>query len=137
MMRGGVRWRGGATTTSGDDGVVPMFIIGPADRKGRHHRKKRADHKGRHYKKTGQALLALLQRFPKPGQTARVTFFDRRHRVHTLDVFTVPPTLTRTDCRLGSQRRRVFRIEWLTLFPDAGPLAHTSHRLAMNELSSD
>ena len=46
------------------------------------------------------------------------------------EVLTVPASRTLTDWRLGSQRRRVLRIEWLTLFPDAGPLPHTSHRLA-------
>jgi uncharacterized protein len=49
-------------------------------------------------------------------------------------VFTVPASRMRTDCKLGSQRRRVLRIEWLTLLPDAGPLPQTSHRLATNIL---
>ena len=60
-------------------------------------------------------MLALIQiGWPiedRPLQTARVTFLERRQLVQTFDVFTVPPSLTRTDCRLGSQRRRVFRIE--------------------------
>ena len=66
---------------------------------------------------------------------ARTTLLDRRHDAHTREVLTVPDSRTRTDCRLGSQRRRVLRMEWLTLFPDAGPLPHTSHRLATKKAS--
>jgi hypothetical protein len=62
--------------------------------------------------------------------------FDRRQDAQTRLVLTVPASRTRTDRKLGSQRRRVLRMEWLTLFPDAGPLPHTSHRLATKSILS-
>lgn len=55
---------------------------------------------------------------------------DLRHCVQMRAVFTEPRSLMRTERKFGSQRRRVLRIEWLTLFPEAGPFPHASHRLA-------
>jgi hypothetical protein len=36
-----------------------------------------------------------------------------------------PPTSMRTFCRFGLKRRLVATIEWLRLFPNAGPFLHT------------
>ncbi len=40
-----------------------------------------------------------------------------------------PFTSTVVFCTLGSQRRLVLRLEWLTLWPYATPLPHNSQRL--------
>ncbi len=40
--------------------------------------------------------------------------------------FCVPDSDTRMRCTLAFQRRLVCRMEWLTLFPNCGPLPHTS-----------
>ena len=37
----------------------------------------------------------------------------------------VPPTSMRTFWRFGLKRRFVATIEWLRLFPNAGPFLHT------------
>src|SRR5579872_5610376 len=62
---------------------------------------------------------------------ARVTFFARRQDVQTRAVRAVPRSLIFTDCRLGSQRRLVLFIAWLTLLPAIGPLLQTSQRFAI------
>jgi hypothetical protein len=36
-----------------------------------------------------------------------------------------PLTITEVFCTFGSQRRLVFRLEWLTLWPNATPLPHS------------
>ena len=41
--------------------------------------------------------------------------------------FSTPFTITRMRCTLTFQRRLVWRIEWLTLCPNCGPLPQTSH----------
>ena len=61
----------------------------------------------------------------------RVTRFERRHCVQTFAVRCVPRSSTFTDCRLGSQRRRVLFMAWLTLLPARGPLPQTSQRFAI------
>jgi hypothetical protein len=64
----------------------------------------------------GQPLQAArtVSRDPYPAnQPAFLTLFAFRHEVQT-DIRRVAlPTLTRTRCTLGSQRRFVARIEWL------------------------
>jgi len=40
-----------------------------------------------------------------------------------------PLTCTDVFCTFGSQRRLVFRLEWLTLWPNATLLPHSSQRL--------
>jgi hypothetical protein len=51
--------------------------------------------------------------------------------VQTRAVRCVPAASILTDCRLGSQRRLVLFIAWLTLLPAFGPLPQTSQRFAM------
>ena len=56
--------------------------------------------------------------------------------MHTLAVRWVPRSSTFTDCKLGSQRRLVLFMAWLTLLPARGPLPQTSQRFAIgNPLS--
>ena len=72
-------------------------------------------------------------RYPLPGergaaQTTLVTLFALRQDEHTR-ARTTPPAGERTfiACRFGSQRRLVFRCEWLTEKPADGPLPQISH----------
>jgi hypothetical protein len=57
-------------------------------------------------------------------QAAFRTLPDFRQRVHTYSRRGVPPTSMRTFCRFGLKRRLVATIEWLRLFPNAGPFPH-------------
>jgi hypothetical protein len=50
-------------------------------------------------------------------------------RVQALIRRGVPLTSTEVFWTLGSQRRLVFRLEWLTLWPNATLLPHSSQRL--------
>ena len=54
-----------------------------------------------------------------------------RQRVQTLIRLPAPLTSARTDCRLGSKRRRVLLFAWETLLPNCGPLPQSSQRLAI------
>ncbi len=56
---------------------------------------------------------------------AFVIFPDFRQRVQTYSREGVPPTSIRTFWRFGLKRRLVATIEWLRLFPNAGPFRHT------------
>ena len=47
-----------------------------------------------------------------------------RQRVHTYSRLGVPSTEIRTFCRFGLKRRFVATIEWLRLWPKAGPFPH-------------
>ena len=55
------------------------------------------------------------------GQSAFVTFDALRHRVQTYSRRGVPFTEIRTFCRFGLKRRLLATIEWLRLWPNAGP----------------
>jgi hypothetical protein len=61
----------------------------------------------------------------------RVTLCERRHCVQTRAVRCTPRSSIRTDWRLGSQRRLVLFIAWLTLLPALGPLPQISQRFAI------
>jgi|307.fasta_scaffold603482_1 hypothetical protein len=50
-------------------------------------------------------------------------------RVHAKIRRGVPLTTTDVFWTLGNQRRLVLRLEWLTLWPYATPLPHSSQRL--------
>jgi hypothetical protein len=50
-----------------------------------------------------------------------------RHFAQMYMRFGVPDSVTFMRCTLTFQRRFVCRMEWLTLFPNCGPLPHTSH----------
>jgi thiamine-monophosphate kinase len=63
----------------------------------------------------------------------RLTRLLRRQLAQTRAVLCVPRSSMRTAWRLGSHRRLVLFIAWLTLLPVIGPLPHTSHRLAITE----
>ena len=52
---------------------------------------------------------------------AFVTFPALRQRVQTFTRRGVLPTMTRTFCRFALKRRFVATIEWLRLWPKAGP----------------
>lgn len=54
-------------------------------------------------------------------QTALVTLPAFRQRVQTYTRRGADPTRTRTFWRFGSKRRFVATIEWLRLWPNAGP----------------
>jgi hypothetical protein len=60
----------------------------------------------------------------------------RKHFVQTLMCFTVPPSLTLTDWMFTFHLRRVWRLEWETLFPDACPFPQIAHFLDMMLLPS-
>jgi len=59
------------------------------------------------------------------------TFPDFKHPVQTYTFFFTCPTMMRTRCRFGIQRRRVRLWAWLMLFPLTGPLPQISQTLAM------
>lgn len=50
-----------------------------------------------------------------------------RHFAQMYMRFGLPDSAIRLSCTLTFQRRLVCRMEWLTLFPNCGPLPHTSH----------
>jgi len=52
---------------------------------------------------------------------AFVTLPAFKHRVQTYTRRGALPTRIRTFCRFGSKRRFVATIEWLRLWPNAGP----------------
>ena len=54
-----------------------------------------------------------------------VTLPAFRQRVQTYSREGVPALSIRTFWRFGLKRRRVATIEWLRLFPNAGPFRHT------------
>lgn len=58
-----------------------------------------------------------------------------RHRVHTYTRRGAFPTMIFTFCRFGSKRRLVATIEWLRLFPNAGPFPQLWQILAIGECS--
>jgi hypothetical protein len=58
------------------------------------------------------------------AQTAFVTLEAFRHRVQTYSRRGVPSTEMRTFWRFGLKRRLVATMEWLRLFPNAGPFPH-------------
>jgi hypothetical protein len=55
----------------------------------------------------------------------------RMQRVQTFIRFTDEPTITRTRCRFGIQRRLDTLWAWLTRFPNTGAFPQTSHIFAM------
>ena len=59
-----------------------------------------------------------------PGRRYRAlaTLPAFRQRVHTYTRLGALPTRILTFCRFGSKRRLVATIEWLRLWPNAGPL---------------
>ena len=59
------------------------------------------------------------------------TLLALRQDEHTLARRTDPFRLIFIECRLGSQRRFVFRFEWETLWPVTGPLPQMSHLAAI------
>ena len=89
---------------------------------------------GRHHTpKPDQALLGHVSFVHRraavlPPQTAcqraLVTFEALRQRVHTYSRRGVPFTEIRTFWRFGLKRRLVATIEWLRLWPNAGPFPH-------------
>src|SRR3954454_7298217 len=60
-----------------------------------------------------------------------MTWPGLRQRVQTYTPVGALPTSTRTFWRFGSKRRRVATIEWLRLFPNAGPFPQQRQTLAM------
>jgi hypothetical protein len=68
---------------------------------------------------------------PEWSATAqRATLPAFKHEVQTLTRFGVPPTTVRTFWMLGFHRRGVRRCECEMLFPNPGPLPHTSQLAA-------
>jgi len=66
---------------------------------------------------------------------AFVTLFERRQRVQTALVQTVPFSSRTLILRmLGNQLRRALRWEWLIVFPTMLPFPQTSHFLDMANL---
>ncbi len=70
------------------------------------------------------------------NQTERCTSPERRQRVHTYFLATVPFSITFTLCTLGAHFLFVLLLEWETLFPETTPLWHTSQNLAISHTSS-
>jgi hypothetical protein len=56
---------------------------------------------------------------------ARSILPERRHRVHTVTVFTAPFSIMRIFLRFGLQTRLVWILEWLPEFPEMVPFLHT------------
>jgi hypothetical protein len=50
--------------------------------------------------------------------------------VQTLTRCSLPSIVSLAEWIFGRNRRLVWRLEWLTLLPETGPLPHTSHRRA-------
>ena len=77
---------------------------------------------------SGIGLLAIplpaggLRRPEARAQAAFVILPALRQRVQTYARLGAPPSRIRTFWRFGLKRRRVATIEWLRLFPNAGPL---------------
>jgi hypothetical protein len=68
----------------------------------------------------------LLRRFiMSSSYYARSILPERKHRVHTVTVFTVPFSIMRIFLRFGLQTRFVWILEWLTEFPEMVPFLHT------------
>jgi hypothetical protein len=59
------------------------------------------------------------------------TLFAFRQEEHTFARRTEPLRLILIECRFGSHRRFVFRLEWETLCPVTGPLPQMSHLAAI------
>ena len=68
------------------------------------------------------AREAALGGGPCRIQGAFTTLPAFRQRVQTYTRAGAAPTMIRTFCRFGSNRRLVATIEWLRLWPNAGPL---------------
>ena len=51
----------------------------------------------------------------------------RRQRVHSVIRFFLPSTMRVTGCMFVVQLRLVWRLEWLTLWPNCGVLSQRSH----------
>jgi len=66
----------------------------------------------------------------KPYPLLAVLFWVRRHLVQRLSCVCFPSTVIVTGWILGNQRRLVWRLEWLTLWPNCGDLPHKSHFIA-------
>ena len=71
------------------------------------------------------AILTARGRRDQPGYRALTTLPAFRQRVQTYTRRGVPPSSMRTRWRFGSNRRLVATIEWLRLWPNDGPFAHT------------
>ena len=73
--------------------------------------------------------------FENSGFLAQAAFATLPALMQDVQTFTrtFPPCgrWTRTDCKLGSKRRRVRLFACETLLPNCGPLPQTSHLLAM------
>jgi hypothetical protein len=88
-------------------------------------------------RKAKRRLIAFGNHIPKnfikEDYAAFTILPDFMQRVHTF-IRPLPPagSWTRTGCKLGLKRRRVLLFACETLFPNCGPLPHTSHRLAIN-----
>jgi hypothetical protein len=78
----------------------------------------------------GSPFFELLRRH-QPAFRIRLLL---RHWVQTRIRLGAPSTSTRTDCRLGYQRRLVLLLAWLTLLPVTGPLAHTAQTRAIRSI---
>jgi len=62
---------------------------------------------------------------------------ERMQRVQTCMRFTAEPTITRTLCRFGIQRRLDTLWAWLTRLPNTGALPQTSHIFAIVDSSNE
>jgi hypothetical protein len=62
---------------------------------------------------------------------ALTTRSDLMHRVQARIRFFFPSTMAWTRWMFGARTRRVWRFEWLTVFPVAGLLPQTSQTLDM------
>ena len=79
---------------------------------------------------TSALYLSLASRY-----TRRCTLPERRQRVQTRTVRGLPSIITRARWRLGTQVRRVLRLEWLTWLPALVPFLQIAHTLDMLDTS--
>src|SRR5712692_3103266 len=79
---------------------------------------------------TGSEFTRLGDR-PTPVTCGLRTRPEDKQVVHTLSRRGAPSTNTRTRCRFGRNRRRVFTAEWLTEWPVDGRLPQIAHWRAM------
>src|ERR1700682_1603205 len=65
------------------------------------------------------------------AQAAFFTLPARMQAVQTRTCFLTPATTARTRFKFGFQRRRRVLLAWLITLPNAGPLPHISHFIAI------
>lgn len=96
-------------------------------------KKRLAGRKGSKIKSPGKGIPGAVKIYKNYDATF-LTLLERRQRVQTRTRRTVPLISARTVCRLGSQRRWVWRMEWDTWNPALDDFWQMAHFTAMVDL---